>query len=147
MDNMTKYVETLIADFGACNSFDDAKKLHIDTVNNFFHHNDNSYTAVIVTTTDEGGTINLAEPTCVYIFDSYVNALKKINKYEYAPNTAVQVYEINKKGYASIFQKCFDGVCYSRLACVSFQHWNQFDARKLWDVYARVYYCEHQKYM
>ena len=103
---------------------------------NIFSDPGSSKVAVTVSPTDDVGMYDHID---VYIFDSYVNALDLINKYEYTINVAVNVAEINYRGYAEMLYKIFDSNNYSRLADVKFVEYNLSCLRKLFDTNANIY--------
>jgi hypothetical protein len=137
MENNTQANVTKIASFSTANNLDDAISLGYNILDEIFKTNPSASKIVVsVSATDDGGSYS---HTDLYVYDSYTNALGRINSLEYSHNTAVDVIEVNVKGYSHIFYKCFDGVCYSRLAQVDFQPWDIFKARQLWDVSADIY--------
>ena len=107
---------------------------------NIFSDPGSSKVAVTVSPTDDVGMYDHID---VYIFDSYVNALDLINKYEYTINVAVNVAEINYHGYAEMLYKIFDSNNYSRLADVKFVEYNLSCLRKLFDTNANIYEVAH----
>lgn len=143
MDNSTFQVES-IAHFNMATNLDDANRLWEIALNTIFKDNpSDSKIAVLVSETDACGTYSHID---IYVYDSYTNALNQINELEYKSNTSVNVIEMNVKGYSDIFYKCFDGVCYSRLAQVSFHHWDKFFVRKLWDLESDIYSAKYIQY-
>ncbi len=136
---------TLLATFATVKDFDEATFVWDAMLHDTFGtHPSGSKIAVKVTPTDIAGCYDLFN---VYVYDSYANALDKINELEYKSNTAVEVLEINASGYSHIMCKYFDGVCYSRLAQVKFQPWEKSHIKKLIDNDAVVYKVNYIKYV
>ena len=144
MDN-TQIKTTMIGSFSSVNNVDDSLTLWDNILVKIFEKDSSgSKIAVAVSNTSEVGSYSHYD---VYVYDSYTNALDKINELEYKPNTAVNVIEMNVNGYSSIFDKTFDGVCYSRLAHVKFHSWDAFDVRKMWDLKTDDYVVEYIEYV
>ena len=144
MDN-TQVKVNKIGSFSTVKSFKDSIPYGQSILKEIFKDDPSgSKIVVYVAATEAGGVYSHLD---VYVYDSYTNALEKINSLEYSPNTLVEVVEANVKGYSELLYKCHDGVCYSRLAQVHFQPWDMFKARRLWDVSADVYTVEYLQYV
>ena len=142
--NNTQTKVTKIGSFSTANNLDDAISLGYNILDEIFKPNPSASKIVVsVSATDNGGSYSHSD---LFVYDSYANALDKINSLEYSPNTAVEVIEANVKGFSLILNKCFDGVCYSRLACVKFRPWDAFKARLLWDLEADIYTVTYDMY-
>ena len=137
MDNNTQVNVTKIASFSTANNLDDAISLGYSILDEIFKPNPSASKIVVsVSATDDGGSYSHSD---VFVYDSYTNALDKINSLEYSHNTAVDVTEANVRGFSLIQEKIFNGTGYSRSANVHFNYWDIFIARQLWDVEADIY--------
>ncbi|MBR6289255.1 MAG: hypothetical protein IKR19_07970 [Acholeplasmatales bacterium] len=142
MENNTQAIVTKIASFTTSSNLEDTISNVLDEV--FKTNPSASKIVVSVSATDDGGSYSHSD---LFVYDSYTNALDKINSLEYSHNTAVEVIEANVKGYSAIMYKSFDGTGYSRLANVHFNYWDRFKlSRQLWDVKADIYTVNYEMY-
>lgn len=102
-------------------------------IDRIFPNGNESKIVVCVENTIANG---LVERASLGVFDTYINALETINKFEYSQNTAVEVYEANKKGFAEILYKTYDAACYHRYSGVKFRKYSLSDMRHLFDTKA-----------
>ena len=133
-------MEKLIETFERFEIWNSENMINIGTalLNKIFETNDSPRIAVSVRKTDDVGYVSSND---IFIYDSYTDALGKINEFEYSNNTSVDVYEINHDGYSSILSKTYSGVCYSRFAGVKFHMYELSDVRKLFDCSSAIYIC------
>ncbi len=132
--------EKLIESFERFEIWNSENMINIGTtlLSKIFETNDSPRIAVSVHKTDDVGYVSSND---IFIYDSYTDALGKINEFEYSNNTSVDVYEINQIGYSSILSKIYNGVCYSRLAGVKLHKYELSDVRKLFDCSSSIYIC------
>ena len=75
----------------------------------------------------------------IYIYNTYADALKTINQYEYSINVVVIVYEIDHNGYTHMMMKYSDLIGYRRLCQPSHIEYSLSDIRNMFDTNAKIY--------
>ena len=71
--------------------------------------------AVVASKVDESGSVISRQ---VDILTNFAETCLLMNRYEYIDNLSVNVFYVEKDGYIHMYFKVYDGCCYSRLAQV-----------------------------
>lgn len=99
----------------------------------------NEYYVVKLDYCNSKGEIDHSE---ILFYRSFTQANETLNKHEYSPNMAVELYVVDETTSTAVLHKCFDGTNYSRLAHCKPQIYRSEEMtimRTLFDTKAKLY--------
>ena len=118
-------------------TFQEAHEELVRFTNKFVGKNTELF-VVFVDHTDDVGKI---ESRDVYLSETYIEIANLIASYDYAKNTAVDVYSVLGNEYVYIKHKYFNGICFESCACCNVSTYElRFVSRKMWDIGTIIHY-------